>query len=163
MTISELGSLGEVVGAFGLIVTLAFLAMEMRMTREDGIYRDLEHLMIRNQELCMLVTQSPELADVITKFNNLTGGHFQPLPKDVTAQKIRETFDERELTILTNYHYANSWGAELFLTKAERGAISEDSMRMYDLGLRETTKYLTVLGNVTIPRRIKERYLTENM
>ena len=49
MTISELGSLGEVVGAFGLIVTIVFLAMEMRMTREDGIYRDLEHLMIRNQ------------------------------------------------------------------------------------------------------------------
>ena len=48
------------------------------------------------------------------------------------------------------------------MTKAERGAISEDSMRMYDLGLRETTKYLTVLGNLTILRRIKERYLTEN-
>mgnify|MGYP001179792348 CR=1 FL=1 len=31
MTFSELGSLGEVVGAFGLIVTLVFLAMEMRM------------------------------------------------------------------------------------------------------------------------------------
>ena len=28
MTISELGSLGEVVGAFGLIVSLVFLAME---------------------------------------------------------------------------------------------------------------------------------------
>ena len=56
MTISELGSLGEVVGAFGLIVTLVFLAMEMRMTGEDGIYRDLEHLIIRNQELCMRVT-----------------------------------------------------------------------------------------------------------
>ncbi len=42
MTISELGSLGEVVGAFGLIVTLVFLAIEMRMKREDKRYRDLE-------------------------------------------------------------------------------------------------------------------------
>ena len=33
MTISELGSLGEVVGALGLIVTLVFLAVEMRLER----------------------------------------------------------------------------------------------------------------------------------
>ena len=87
MTVSELGSLGEVVGAFGLIVTFVFLAMEMRMTREDGIYRDLEHLMIRSQELCMLVTQSPELADVITKFNNLTGGIFNRYLKTLQRKK----------------------------------------------------------------------------
>ena len=87
MTISELGSLGEVVGAFGLIVTLVFLAMEMRMTREDGIYRDLEHLMIRSQELCMLVTQSPELADVITKFTNLTGVIFNRYLRTLQRKK----------------------------------------------------------------------------
>ena len=37
MTISELGSLGDVVGAFGLIVTLVFLAMEMRMKRKTKV------------------------------------------------------------------------------------------------------------------------------
>ena len=34
MTISELGSLGEVIGAFGLIVTIVFLSMEMRLARQ---------------------------------------------------------------------------------------------------------------------------------
>ena len=42
MTLSELGSLGEVIGAFGLIVTLVFLAMEMRLKRQAKDNRDLE-------------------------------------------------------------------------------------------------------------------------
>ena len=44
MTISELGSLGEVVGAFGLIVTLVFLALEMRLKRQSEDNKDLEQL-----------------------------------------------------------------------------------------------------------------------
>ena len=41
MTIRELGSLGEVVGAFGLIMRLVFLAMEMRLKRQAEDKRDL--------------------------------------------------------------------------------------------------------------------------
>ena len=162
MTISELGSLGEVVGAFGLIVSLVFLAMEMRMKRQDEIYRDIEHVAIRTQEINMLVAQSPQLLDVMTKFNNLTGGHAQPLPDFMTAERMKELFDERELSMLTHYWYAAALGNEIFLTKAERGAISDASMRVYDKGLRVTTRYLTVLGKVAIPRRISERYLSNH-
>ena len=162
MTINELGSLGEVIGAFGLIVTIVFLAMEMRMKRQDEIYRDIEHVAIRNQEINMLVAQSPQLLDVMTKFNKLTGGHFQPLPDSMTTERMKEAFDERELTMLVHYWYAAALGNEIFLTKAERGAISDASMQVYDKALKETTRYLTVLGNVTIPRRISERYLTKN-
>ena len=49
MTMSELGSLGEVVGALGLIVTLVFFAMEMKLKRQDGSFRDIEQSQIRNQ------------------------------------------------------------------------------------------------------------------
>ena len=59
MTISELGSLGEVVGAFGLIVTLVFLAMEMRLKRQDESFGDIEQSQIRNQELNLAVATSP--------------------------------------------------------------------------------------------------------
>ena len=51
MTISELGSLGEVIGALGLIVTLVFLAMEMRLKKKDESFRDIEQSQIRSQEL----------------------------------------------------------------------------------------------------------------
>ena len=84
MTISELGSLGEVVGAFGLIVTLVFLAMEMRLKRQSEDNRDLEQVQIRVQELNLAVATSPSLCAVMAKWNKLTGGHFQPLPVDVT-------------------------------------------------------------------------------
>ena len=117
MTISELGSLGEVIGAFGLIVTIVFLAMEMRMKRQDEIYRDIEHVAIRNQEINLLVAQSPQLLDVMTKFNKLTGGHFQPLPDSMTTERMKEAFDERELTMLVHYWYAAALGNEIFLTK----------------------------------------------
>ena len=49
MTMSELGSLGEVVGVLGLIVTLVFFAMEMKLKRQDESFRDIEQSQIRNQ------------------------------------------------------------------------------------------------------------------
>ena len=49
MTMSELGSLGEVVGALGLIVTLVFFTMEMKLKRQDESFRDIEQSQIRNQ------------------------------------------------------------------------------------------------------------------
>ena len=61
MTITELGSLGEVVGAFGLIVTLVFLAMEMRLTRQAEENRDLEQVQIRIQEFNLAVATSHSL------------------------------------------------------------------------------------------------------
>ena len=76
MTMSELGSLGEVVGAFGLIVTLVFLAMEMRLARQAEESRDLEQVQIRVQELNLAVATSPSLSAIMAKWNELTGGHF---------------------------------------------------------------------------------------
>ena len=69
MTISELGSLGEVVGAFGLIVTLVFLAMEMRLKRQSEDNRDLEQVQIRALEIQLGTAESPELAKVLSKWN----------------------------------------------------------------------------------------------
>lgn len=51
MTISKLGSLVEVVGAFGFIVTIVFLAMEMRMKRQAEDNKDLEQVQIRAFEI----------------------------------------------------------------------------------------------------------------
>ena len=162
MTISELGSLGEAVGAFGLIVTIVFLAMESRFKRQSEDNRDLEQVQIRVQELNLAAATSPSLSAIKAMLNKLTGGHFQPLPDSMTTERMKETFDERELTMLVHYWYAAALGNEIFLTKAERGTISDASMQVYDKALKETTRYLTVLGNVTIPRRISERYLTKN-
>ena len=60
MTISELGSLGEVVGAFGLIVTIVFLAMEMRLKRQSEDNRDLEQVQVRALELQLGAAESPK-------------------------------------------------------------------------------------------------------
>ena len=159
MTISELGSLGEVVGAFGLIVTIVFLAIEMRMKRQDEMHSDVEKLMIRSQDLETLVAQNPALTKVMTKWNKLTGGHLQPLPKDITRETIQTIFDEEEFTILYYYLHAQAYNSELLLTKAERGAFSEKAMKHVDPVMRASAEYLTVFDNKFYPRRIKEKYL----
>ena len=75
MTISELGSLGEVVGAIGLIVTLVFLAMEMRLKRQSEDNKDLEQVQVRALEL-LGAAENSELSKVLSKWNKLTGGYF---------------------------------------------------------------------------------------
>ena len=75
MTISELGSLGEAVGAFGLIVTIVFLAMESRFKRQSEDNRDLEQVQIRVQELNLAAATSPSLSAIKAKLNKLIGDH----------------------------------------------------------------------------------------
>ena len=158
MTISELGSLGEVVGAFGLIVTLVFLAMEMRLKRQSEDNRDLEQVQIRVQELNLAVATSPSLSAIMAKWNKLTGGHFQPLPVDVTESTILESFTEEERAALVFYFYGNAINLEMILAKFERGTIPGTVLSHYHTALRESTRYLTVLGNLTMPRRLGERF-----
>ena len=93
MTISELGSLGEVVGAFGLIVTLVFLAMEMRLKRQAEDNRDLEQVQVRGQEMLLAAAENSELSKVLSKWNKLTGAVSLPFPPYL--QKAREEL-ERE-------------------------------------------------------------------
>ena len=47
---------------------------------------------------------------------------------------------------------------EMILAKFERGSFPEANMRHYDSVVRESSRYLTVLGNLTMPRRLGERY-----
>ena len=161
MTISELGSLGEVVGAIGLIVTLVFLAMEMRLKRQDESFRDIEQSQIRNQELNIAVATSPSLCAVMAKWNKLTGGHFQPLPPEVSESTISDLFTEEERAVLVFYFYANAMNMEMVLAKLNRGGITDTTIQHYDSTLRQSAVYLTVLGNLTMPRRLGERFFAD--
>ena len=161
MTISELGSLGEVVGAIGLIVTLVFLAMEMRLKRQDESFRDIEQSQIRNQELNLAVATSPSLCAVMAKWNKLTGGHFQPLPPEVSESTISDLFTEEERAALVFYFYANAMNMEMVLAKLNRGVITDTTIQHYDSMLRQSAVYLTVLGNLTMPRRLGERFFAD--
>ena len=161
MTISELGSLGEVIGALGLIVTLVFLAMEMRLKRQDESFRDIELSQIRNQELNLAVATSPSLCAVMAKWNKLTGGHFQPLPPEVSESTISDLFTEEERAALVFYFYANAMNMEMVLAKLNRGGITDTTIQHYDSTLRQSAVYLKVLGNLTMPRRLGERFFAD--
>ena len=162
MTISELGSLGEVVGALGLIVTLVFLAIEMRLMRQAEDNRDLEQVQIRAQEMQLGAAENPELSKVLSKWNKVTGGVWLPLPPHIDHAALQEIFDEEELTTLNYYHLAYAMNCEMALTKSERGATPEKSMNVYDAVFESTANYLLALNSGVIPRRLRERYLTNN-
>ena len=162
MTISELGSLGEVVGALGLIVTLVFLAMEMRLKGQAEDNRDVEQVQIRAFEIQLGVAENPELSKVLSKWNKLTGGIWLSLPPHIDNAALQDIFDEEELTTLNYYHLASAMNYEMTLTKWERGAIPEKSMKAYDAVFESTANYLVALNSGMIPRRLRERYLTNN-
>ena len=161
MTISELGSLGEVVGALGLIVTLVFLGMEMRLKRQDESFRDIEKSQIRNQELNLAVATSPSLCAVMAKWNKLTGGHLQPLPPKVRESTISDLFNEEKRAKLVFYFYANAMNMEMVLAKLNRGGITDTTTQHYNSMLSQSAVYLTVLGNLTMPRRLGERFFAD--
>ena len=162
MTISELGSLGEVVGALGLIVTLVFLAMEMRLKRQAEDNRDVEQVQIRAFEIQLGVAENPELSKVLSKWNKLTGGIWLPLPPHIDNAALQDILDKEELTTLNYYLLASAMNYEMTLTKWERGAIPEKSMKAYDAVFESTANYLVALNSGMIPRRLRERYLTNN-
>ncbi|MBH73993.1 MAG: hypothetical protein CMM57_10145 [Rhodospirillaceae bacterium] len=158
MTISELGSLGEVIGAVELIVTLVFLAMEMRLKRKDESFRDIEQSQIRSQEFNLAVATSPSLCAVMAKWHKLTGGHFQPLPPEVSESTISDLFTEEERAALVFYFYANAMNFTMILAKFDRGSFPEANMRHHDSVVKEPSRYFTVFGNLTSPRRLGERF-----
>ena len=119
MTISELGSLGEVVGAIGLIVMIVFPAIEMRLKRQSEDNKDLEQLQIRALELLLGAAENFELSKVLSKWNKLTVGIFLPLPPHVNYATLQDIFDEEELTALNYYHLATAMNYEMILTKWE--------------------------------------------
>ena len=162
MTISELGSLGEVVGALGLIVTLVFLAVEMRLKRQAEDNKDLEQVQIQAFEIQLGAAENPELSKVLSKWNKLTGGIWLPLPPHIDHAALQDIFDEEELTTPNYYHFASAMNYEMALTKWERGAFPEESMKAYDAVFESTANYLLALNSGIIPRRLRERYLTNH-
>ena len=130
------------------------------MKREDESYRDLEKVQIRNQELQLSVATSPSLCSVMAKWNKLTGGHIQPLPCGATEDSVAENFTEEERTALVFYFYGSAMNFEMILAKFDRGGIPEASRRHYDSVLRKSARYLTALRNLTMPKRLGKRYLS---
>ena len=102
------------------------------------------------------------MSKVLSKWNKLTGGIWLPLPPHIDSAALQDIFDEEELTTLNYYHLASAMNYEMTLTKWERGAIPEKSMKAYDAVFESTANYLVALNSGMIPRRLRERYLTNN-
>ena len=106
--------------------------------------------------------ENSELSKVLSKWNKLTGGIFLPLPLHVNHATLQDIFDEEELTALNYYHLATAMNYEMILTKWERGSVPEKSMKVYDTYLKNIANYLLALNSGMIPRRLRERYLTDH-
>ena len=104
---------------------------------------------------------SPSLCAVMAKWNKLIGGHFQPLPLEASESTISDLFAKEEIAALVFYFYANAMNMEMVLAKLNRGGITDTIIQHYDSMLRQSAVYLTVLGNLTMPRRLGERFFAD--
>ena len=160
MEFSEIGAIGELIGAFGLFISIGFVAYEMRLRRKDEAARELEVIQTRAIELQSGVSYQPDLNKALTKWHRFTGGHFKSLPNDVDKDLLRAEFNEEEWNSLGHHFSAQAYWGDIFLSKIDRYAVSKEALETYDTMLYAFTNYLCQFGDITIPFRAKKRYLS---
>lgn len=160
MSISDLGSIAEIISAFGLIISIIFLATEMRLKRKDEVARELEVIQLGAIDLQSGVSHQSELNSALTKWHRFTNGHFKALPKDISTDLIRAEFSDEEWNLLGHHFSAQAYWVDVFLSKIDRYAVSRDAIKTYDSMLQAFTTYLIHFGSITIPFRARRRYLS---
>ena len=160
MSWTEIGAIGELIGAIGLFISICFVAYEMRLRRKDEAARELEVIQTRAIELQSGVAYQPELNQALTKWHRFTEGHFKSLPNDVDKDILRAEFTDEEWNLLGHHFSAQAYWVDIFLSKIDRYAVSEEALKTYDSMLQAFTTYLCQFGDITIPFRAKKRYLS---
>ena len=70
---------------------------------------------------------------------------------------------DEEWNLLGHHFSAQAYWVDIFLSKIDRYAVSEEALKTYDSMLQAFTTYLCQFGNITIPFRAKKRYLSAEL
>jgi len=74
MSWTEIGAIGELIGAIGLFISISFVAYEMKLKRGDEQAREYESVRLKAIELNFATAQSPMLSDTLSKWWQQTDG-----------------------------------------------------------------------------------------
>ncbi len=79
------------------------------------------------------------------------------------AIALRAEFTDEEWNLLGHHFSAQAYWVDIFLSKIDRYAVSEEALKTYDSMLQAFTTYLCQFGDITIPFRAKKRYLSAEL
>lgn len=124
MTLQDLGSIGELLGAIGVIISLIYLATQIRQNTKTVRAAAVDAAAERFIESTRLISLNPELADLLHR-----GHHDYAALSEVEQRRYR-------------LHYlANSLAFENQYQKHQQGLISKSQWESIAGAIRETMKY----------------------
>ena len=133
MSIQDWGSLGEVIGALGLLITVCFLVYELRLTRAAIAHKDYSETISRNETFWSNVIGNTELLDTFTVIHELT----LELKHTPTLEQIKARITPNEFTRWYHHCRVSSLNFEAYLNSLERGFMVKGE---FDMAFAPRTK-----------------------
>ena len=145
MSWTEIGAVGELVGAIGLFISISFVAYEMKLKRGDEQAREYESLRLKAIDLNFATAQSPMLSDALSKWWQQTDGMWGEIRAGFNKDTIDKLFQPEERTMMT--HYWQSWilWLDLALAKEERHSFDSNKNKK---GFSNVVEYARIFGAI---------------
>ena len=145
MSWTEIGAIGELIGAIGLFISIFFVAYEMKLKRKDEQAREFESLNLKVIELNLVVAQSPSLSGALSKWWQQTDGMWGEVKEGMSKSIIDDLFSIEEKTALKHYWISMMAWMNLALSKEERNSFDSNENRS---GLVNILDYARLFGSM---------------
>ena len=96
MSWTEIGAIGELIGAIGLFISILFVAYEMKLKRKDEQAREFESLNLKVIELNLVVAQSPSLSGALSKWWQQTDGMWGEIRAGINKETLTNSSSQRK-------------------------------------------------------------------
>ena len=121
MSLEDLGNLGEAIGSLGIVITLAFLVLEMRWTRRESArqYRVGLAQSVMDLELAMM-SSNGQIA--MQKWDKVTSG----LVENLDSEQLRSAFSDSEWNAISARMYHAVAHLDMLIAKKDYGIMAEE-------------------------------------
>ncbi len=126
MSIQDWGSIGELIGALGLLITVCFLVYELRLTRAAIAHKDYSETISRNETFWSGVVGNTRLLETFTSIHELT----QELKGMPTLEQIKARIAPIEFTRWYHHCRVSALNFEAYLSSLERGYMVQGEFEM---------------------------------
>ena len=153
MSIQDWGSIGEVIGALGLLITVCFLVYELRLTRAAIAHKDYSETISRNETFWSHVIGNTHLLETFTIIHELTL-ELKGMP---TLDQIKTRITPNEFTRWYHHCRVSALNFEAYLHSLERGFMVQGE---FDMAFTPKTKdyiYWRELG-VSVGKRTTRHF-----
>ena len=157
MSWTEIGAVGELIGAIGLFISISFVAYEMKLKRKDEQAREFESVNLKTIDLNLTAAQSPSLSGALSKWWQQTHGMWGEVKEGLTEKGLDELFTIEEKTALSHYWFSMMVWLNLALSKEERNSYDSHQNRRGFLNILDYARLFGSTDNATF-NRISEKF-----